>query len=489
MTEVVASESIIIGIISFCQRGASTLFDPCSTYSYVSSYFAPYLGRFYDSLSSPIPVSTPVGDSIIVDRVYRLCLIIINGCETRADLLVLNTVNFDLILGMDWLSPYHAILDCHAKIVILAMAGLPWIEWKGALNYVPNRVISFLKAERMVEKGCDAYLAFVRDVSVDTPIVESIMVVRDFPNVFPVDLPGMPPNKDIDFGIDFLLGTQPISIPLYCMASPELKELKEQLQELLDIGFERPNVSPWGAPVLFIKKKDGSMRMYIDYRQLNMVIVKNRYPFPRIDDLFDQLQGARGFSKTDLRSGYHHLKIRDSDIPKTAFRTRYGYCHQFEEGFSSIAEPMTILTQKGASFKWTEECEVSVQKLKTTLNTTPVLVLLTGSGSYTMCYDASHIGLGAVLMQDDKVQHDNAKEVTIGDNGELGMQDRLFVPDIDGLRELILQEAQSSWYSIHLGVEKMYQGLKQLYWWRRMKKDIMDYVAWCLNSQHEKYEN
>ncbi|XP_070024842.1 uncharacterized protein [Nicotiana sylvestris] len=148
---------------------------------------------------------------------------------------------------MDWLSPHHAILDCHAKTVTLAMPGIPRIEWSGTLDHTPNRVISFLKAQRMVEKGCAAYLAYVRDVSTDTPSVDSVPVVRDYPDVFPADLPGMPPDRDIDFGIDLLPDTQPISIPLYHIASPELKN---QLQELLDKGFIRPSVSPWGAPIL-----------------------------------------------------------------------------------------------------------------------------------------------------------------------------------------------------------------------------------------------
>ncbi|BBN69129.1 transposable element gene [Prunus dulcis] len=109
------------------------------------------------------------------------------------------------------------------------------------------------------------------------------------------------------------------------MAPAELRELKIQLQELVDLGFIRPSVSPWGAPVLFVRKKDGTMRLCIDYRQLNKVTIRNRYPLPRIDDLFDQLKGAKYFSKIDLRSGYHQLRIREEDIPKTAFRTRYGH--------------------------------------------------------------------------------------------------------------------------------------------------------------------
>ncbi|XP_070032241.1 uncharacterized protein [Nicotiana tomentosiformis] len=175
-------------------------------------------------------------------------------------------VDFDVIFAVDWLSPYHAILDYHAKTMTLAMPALPQLEWRGTLDYVPRRVISFLKAQRMVEKGCDAYLAYVRDVGVDTLTVETDPVVRDYPDVFPAYLLGMPPNRDIDFGINLLSGTQPISIPLYCMAPPELKDSKEQSQEFLDKGFIRPNVSPWGGPVLFVKKKNSFMRMCIDFR-------------------------------------------------------------------------------------------------------------------------------------------------------------------------------------------------------------------------------
>ena len=131
----------------------------------------------------------------------------------------------------------------------------------------------------------------------------------------------MPPDRDIDFCIDLESDTRPISIPPYRMAPAELRELKAQLQELLSKGFIRPSVSPLGAPVLFVKKKDGSFRMCINYRKLNKVTIKNKYPIPRIDDLFDQLQGACTFSKIDLRSGYHLLKIRTTDVPKTVFWT------------------------------------------------------------------------------------------------------------------------------------------------------------------------
>ncbi|WMV33026.1 hypothetical protein MTR67_026411 [Solanum verrucosum] len=148
--------------------------------------------------------------------------------------------------------------------------------------------------------------------------LHSMPVVNEYPDVFPDELPGLPPIREIDFGIDVDPGTQPISIPPYRMAPAELKELKEQLKDFLDKGFIRPSISPWGAPVLFVRKKDGTMRMCIDYRQLNKVTINNKYPLPRIDDLFDQLQGAKCFSKIDLRFGYHQLKIREVDISQNS---------------------------------------------------------------------------------------------------------------------------------------------------------------------------
>jgi hypothetical protein len=142
--------------------------------------------------------------------------------------------------------------------------------------------------------------------------------------VFPKELPGMPPERKVEFAIELIPGTAPISKRAYRVSRPKLVELKKQIDELLEKGYIRPSTSPWTAPVLFVEKKDGTKRMCIGYRSLNEVIVKNKYPLPRIEDLFDQLRGANVFSKIDLRSGYHQLRIRPSDIPKTTFITKYG---------------------------------------------------------------------------------------------------------------------------------------------------------------------
>jgi hypothetical protein len=150
-------------------------------------------------------------------------------------------------------------------------------------------------------------------------------VVKEFADVFPEEFPGMPPERELEFTIVLKPGTEPITRTPYRMSTPELQELKMQLKELLDLGLIRPSVSLWGAPAIFIRKKDGSWRLCIDYRQLNKATIKNHYPLPRIDDLFDQMKGARVFSKIDLRSGYHQLRIKEDDVPKTAFKTIFGH--------------------------------------------------------------------------------------------------------------------------------------------------------------------
>src|SRR3954465_10754830 len=154
--------------------------------------------------------------------------------------------------------------------------------------------------------------------------IDSVLIVREYPDVFPKELPRIPPDRDVEFLIDLVPGSRPIAKRPYKMSVDELKELKKQLGEQLQKGFIQPSSSSWGAPVLFVEKKDRSQRLCIDYCSLNEVTIKNKYPLPRINDLFDQLEGDCVFSKIDLRSGYFQLKIREQDIPKTAFTTRFG---------------------------------------------------------------------------------------------------------------------------------------------------------------------
>nr|GFB96940.1 putative reverse transcriptase domain-containing protein [Tanacetum cinerariifolium] len=160
-----------------------------------------------------------------------------------------------------------------------------------------------------------------------------VPVVREFLEVFPEDLPGIPPTRQVEFRIDLVPGDAPVARAPYRLAPSEMKELADQLQELTDKGFIRPSSSPWGAPVLFVKKKYGSFWMCIDYRELNKLTVKNRYPLPRIDNLFDQLQGSSVYSKIDLRSGYHQLRVREEDIPAVFMDLMNRVCKRYLDKF------------------------------------------------------------------------------------------------------------------------------------------------------------
>jgi hypothetical protein len=195
----------------------------------------------------------------------------------------------------------------------------------------------------MLQKRCMGFLAYVIDSNAKEENLEDIPIVKEFPDVFPEDLPSLPLDRKIKFSIELVPGIGPLSKAPYRMAPTELRELKLQLQDLLDKGFVRPSVSLWGALVLFVKNKDGSLILCIDYRELNKVTMQNKYPLPRIDDLFDQLQGASVFSKIDLRSGYHQLKIKKDDIPKTAFRPRYGHYEFLVMPFGLTNAPATFM--------------------------------------------------------------------------------------------------------------------------------------------------
>ena len=263
--------------------------------------------------------------------------VIIGGQEFLADLILLDIHDFDVILGMDWLSRHHATVDCYKKEVRFCRPGETEIVFYGLRKTLPNNIMTAMKASKMLQKSYHGYLAYAIEVR------DGGSRLEEFTDVLPEDLPGIPPDREIDFQIELAFGTKPISKAPYRMAHLELKELKVQMEELVNKGFFRPSTSPWGAPILFVKKKDGSLRLCINYRDLNKVTIRNQYPLPRIDDLFNQLQGARVFSKIDLRSGYHQLKIRSEDVPKTAFRTRYGHYEFLVISFGLTNSPSTFM--------------------------------------------------------------------------------------------------------------------------------------------------
>jgi hypothetical protein len=316
---------VVTGTIPLFGSLAYTLFDSGATHSFVSATYAKICNMCFEPLRQNITVATPVGDFLICSKVVRDCPISIGGRILLANLVVFKMLGYDVILGMDWLSKHHASIDCRRKEITFRSPDGEEFKYCGSRVRATSALLSAVQAKRDAREGSCVYLAYVIAKLENEVKLENISIVRDYLDVFTEVYSGLPPNREIEFTIDLVPGTQPIHKAPYRMAPTELKELKEQLEELLDRGFIRPSVSPWGAPVLFVKKKDGSMRLCIDYRELNRVTIRNKYPLPRINDLFDQLKEASVFSKIDLRSGYHQLKVREDDVQKTAIRTRYGH--------------------------------------------------------------------------------------------------------------------------------------------------------------------
>nr|GEV63859.1 putative reverse transcriptase domain-containing protein [Tanacetum cinerariifolium] len=268
------------------------------------------------------------GNLVSTNTVIKGFILTLLNQPFEIDLMPIKLGSFDLVIGMDWLSKYHAKILCDEKVVHIPINGETLII-RGDRSKTRLNLISYIKTERYISRGCQVFMIRVMEKKLDEKILEDIPVVKEFLDIFPEDLPGLPPVRQVEFQIDLIPGAALVARTPYRLAPSEMQELSNHLQELTDRGFIRSSTSPWGAPVLFVKKKDGSFRMCVDYRELTKLTIKNRYPLPRIDDLFDQLQGSNVYSKIDLRSCYHQLRVRDEDIPKTAFRTRYGH-YDFE---------------------------------------------------------------------------------------------------------------------------------------------------------------
>nr|AAV31295.1 putative polyprotein [Oryza sativa Japonica Group] len=289
---------VVLGTFPVNSIPATVLFDSGATHSFLSKSFASNHGMEVISLGRPLLVNTP-GNQAFSTQYCPSATIGIEEDPFPSSLILLESKDLDVILGMDWLSRHRGVIDCANRKVTLTSSN--------------GETVSFFVSSPKSH-----------GVTINQVALQDIPIVRDYSDVFPEDLPGMPPKIDIEFRIDLVPGTNPIHKRPYRMAANELAEVKRQVEDLLQKGYIRPSTSPWGAPVIFVEKKDHTQRMCVDYRALNEVTIKNKYPLPRIDDLFDQLEGATVFSKIDLRSGYHQLRIREEDIPKTAFTTRYG---------------------------------------------------------------------------------------------------------------------------------------------------------------------
>nr|GFA21511.1 putative reverse transcriptase domain-containing protein [Tanacetum cinerariifolium] len=351
---------------------AFMLFDSGADRSFVLTTFNALLDVAPSTLDTSNAVELADGRVSEINIVLRGCMLGLLGHSFNIDLMPVELGCFDVIIGMDWLAKYHALIVCDEKVVripyedeVLIIRGDNY-DGGSKLN-----TISCTKTQKYIQKGYQVYLAQVTSKKAEDKSeekrLEDVPIVREFSKVFPEDLPGLPPARQsmaVLTSSSVWIGWR-IRAP-YRFAPAKIQELSTQLQELSDRGFIRPSSLPWGASVLFVKKKDGSFRMCINYRELNKLTVKNRYPLPRIKNLFDQLQGSRVYSKIDLRSGYHQLK-------------------------------------KSMKFYWREKAEAAFQLLKQKLCSAPILALPEGSENLVVYCDASHKGLGVVLMQKEKV--------------------------------------------------------------------------------------
>ncbi|GKD47322.1 putative reverse transcriptase domain-containing protein [Tanacetum coccineum] len=281
---------------------ALVLFDSGADYSFISTNFLPLINMKPSVISPGYEIEIASGLKVVTNMIVRGCRLELEGHTFIIDLVHFGHGSFDMIVGMDWLSKLRAKIVRFEKIVQILLS---------------NGVNLEVHGERP-----EGNLKQLKTMKVNEPKLKDIPVVRDFPGVFPKDLSGLPPSREVEFRIDLIPRAMPVAKSPYRLAPTEMQELSNQLKELQDKGFIRPSSSPWGAPVLFVKKKDGSFHMYIDYQELNKLTMKNHYPLHRIDDLFDQLHGLWYFSKIDLRSGYHQLRVHEEDIPKTTFRMR-----------------------------------------------------------------------------------------------------------------------------------------------------------------------
>ncbi|XP_058774497.1 uncharacterized protein LOC131648787 [Vicia villosa] len=313
-TQTSTEDRLIRGTCFINSMPLITIIDTGATHCFIAAACVEKLGLVLSSMNGEMVVEVPAKGSVTTSLVCLKCPLSIFDREFAVDLVCLPLAGLDVILGMNWLEYNYAHINCYNKTVRFSTA-----EEEEAGLVSSKQVRQLLKEE--VEM-----FSLMATLSIKNQnIIDELPVVREFPEVFPDEIPDVPPERGIEFTIDLVPGTKPVSMAPYRMSASELTELKKQLEDLLEKKFVRPSVSPWGAPVLLVKKKDGSMRLCIDYRQLNKVTIKNKYPLPRIDDLMDQLVGASVFSKIDLRSGYHQIKVKDEDVQKTAFRTRYGH--------------------------------------------------------------------------------------------------------------------------------------------------------------------
>ncbi|KAJ9546585.1 hypothetical protein OSB04_019128 [Centaurea solstitialis] len=297
--EVQTAPDVVTGVFPVNAKPTLVLFYTGATWTSVSRTFCKDFQLERGKLASPLAIDIAAEEVRVVEDVFRDCTIEIFGVMFKIILKPTPMNEVDVVVGVDWMFENRAAVVVAEQLVRIQnpIGGKLVVYGKGRKRQ-PS-LCTVAKARKYLQQGCTGYLAYaaVDQAEGKKLMVADVPMVSEFPDIFPEELPGIPPDRQVEFGINLVPGSAPVARTPYRLAPPVLQELLSQLQELSEKGFIRPSTSPWGAPIL--------------------------YPLPRIDDLFDQLQGVAWFSMIDLRSGYHQLKVKEEDIPKTAFRTRY----------------------------------------------------------------------------------------------------------------------------------------------------------------------
>ncbi|WVZ63889.1 hypothetical protein U9M48_013483 [Paspalum notatum var. saurae] len=443
-------------------------------------------GYHIDNMKAKYHITAPRSpiDTNQIVRHLRLC---IGTEEFYVDPVVLPNQGIDIILGLDWMKEHNVLLDITSRTVQMKSSK------SGKVMHI------HLPSHKHSPPTVNA---------TEAQLIKKIPVVSEFSNVFPEELPGLPPDRNVEFAIELVPGTAPVSKRPYRMAPDELKELKTQLQEQLDKGFIRPSSSPWGCPALFAEKKDqGGKRLCVDYQPLNAVTVKNKYQLPHIDILFNQLGRATVFSKIDLRSGYYQIKVREEDIPKTAFSTRYGLYEYLVMSFGLTNAPAFFMYLMNSVFmnELDKFVVVFIDDILVHYHPSKANVVANALSRKAhcnfiearptvrvLCCEIEDIEMPIALeaelynlvleptikdqiivaqKQDKGMAHiqdeinDNKKACfKLDEEGVLWFKNRLVVPKHMELRKKILDEAHASMFTLHPGSNKMYQDLKQKFW-------------------------
>nr|GEV86569.1 putative reverse transcriptase domain-containing protein [Tanacetum cinerariifolium] len=486
--------NVVTGTFLLNNRYASILFDTGADRSFVSTAFSSLIDITPTTLDHYYDVKLADGKIIRINTIIRGCTLNFLDHPFNIDLMPIELGSFDVIIGMDWLSKYHAIIVCAEKIILIPWGNETLIVHGNGRNWGNEtclNIISCTKNQKYLLKRYHVFLAHVTTKETEDKLgekrLEDVSIVQDFPKVFPKDFSGLPLTRQVEFQIDLI---------------------PEQLHELSGKGFIRPSSSPWGAPVLFDKKKDESFRMCIDYQELNKLTVKNHYLLLRIDDLFDQLQGSNVYSKIDLRSGYRQLRVRKGDIPKTDFRARYGHYEFQVMPFGLTNAPAVFIDLMNRVCKpyldkfvivFIDDILIySKNKEEHENHFRLILELLKKNFRFL------RIGCGIDAKQEEAQKPENFKNKDVGGmirkdipkeklepraDETLCLNGRSWLPCYGDLRTVIMHESYRSKYSIHSGSDKIYQDMKKLYWWPNMKADIATYVRKCLTCAKVKAEH